>query len=303
MEQTVFSGFATHRVALSVGQVPCRVGGEGPPVLLLHGYPETHVMWHAVAGGLAERFTVVAPDLRGYGDSPKPVPDHTGAPYAFRDMAADQAALMTALGFDRFAVAGHDRGARVTHRLLLDHPERVSRAVLIDIAPTLFMYETADAAFARAYWHWFFLIQPDGLPERLIAADPERFLTTCLRRWSRTTDTDFDRAFPPSVRDEYLRAFRDPDTIRATTADYRAAVGIDLDHDRQDRAAGRRIRCPLLVLWGDKGLVGQRYDLPAVWRDHSVASVDGLGLPCGHFVPEERPAETLAALLEFFATA
>jgi len=300
MDRTFFAGFSRRQVTLPVGPVSCWIGGSGPPLLLLHGYPETHLMWHAVVDGLAARFTVVAIDLRGYGDAPKPTPGPTGEPYTFREMAADQAALMTALGFDRFVVAGHDRGARVTHRLLLDHPERVSRAAVIDIAPTLFMYETADAAFARAYWHWFFLIQPDGLPERLVAADPDRFLLTCLRGWSRTSDAGFDAAFPPAVRAEYLRVFRDSATIAATTADYRAAAGIDLDHDREDRAAGRRITCPLLVLWGEQGLVGRRYDLPTVWQDHSAAPVEGRGLPCGHFVPEESPAETEAALMDFF---
>ncbi|GAB4363604.1 MAG: alpha/beta hydrolase [Kiloniellaceae bacterium] len=287
----MFEGFEQRRVAVSGTEINLRLGGRGPALLLLHGYPQTHVMWHRIAPQLAERFTVVCADLRGYGDSGKPAsgPDH--AAYCKRAMAQDQAEVMTALGFERFSVVGHDRGARVTHRLLLDHGARVDKAAVLDIAPTLDMYEATDRAFAEAYYHWFFLIQPYDLPERLIGADPDYYLEKKIGKWSKVGD-----CFAPEALAEYKRCFRDPATIHATCEDYRAAATIDLAHDRADR--DRQIAAPLLVLWGKLGVIERCYDVLALWRQRA-GQVEGRALPCGHFLAEEAPAETLAALSAF----
>ncbi len=271
-----------------------RIGGQGPPLLLLHGYPQTHAMWHPLASRLACEFTVVCPDLRGYGDSAKPASDADHMPYSKRAMAADQVATMDTLGFQRFQVVGHDRGARVGHRMALDHPDVVERLAVLDIIPTRDVFETADQALATAYYHWFFLIQSDGLPEHLIGLDPEFYLRDKLRRWSRVPD-----AFDEAAVQEYLRCFRDPATIHATCEDYRAAASIDLAHDRAD--GDRLVECPLLALWGSEGFVGQMYDVPAVWR-RRARDVQGRGLPCGHFLVEECPQETLADLQAFLRT-
>ena len=290
----MLEGFEQLRIKTGGAEINLRRGGEGPPLLLLHGYPQTHVMWHKIAPRLAERFTVVLPDLRGYGDSAKPPGGEGHAAYSKRAMARDQAEVMDALGFEKFAVVGHDRGARVTHRLCLDHPERVTKAAVLDIAPTLTMYEGADMAFATAYYHWFFLIQPYDLPERLIGGDPDFYLEKKIGAWSRIAG-----CFDPEAVAEYKRCFRDPDTIHATCEDYRAAAGIDLEHDRADPDRG--IACPLLVLWGAKGAIERSYDVLAVWRERA-AEVSGRALPCGHFLPEEAPEETLAELLAFLLT-
>jgi len=225
----VLDGFQQDRITTTGAEINLRRAGEGPPLLLLHGYPQTHVMWHKIAPALAERFTVVLTDLRGYGDSAKPPGGDNHEAYSKRAMAQDQVEVMTALGFDSFAVAGHDRGARVGHRLALDHPERVSKLALLDIAPTLAMYERTDMAFASAYYHWFFLIQPYDLPERLIGADSDFYLEKKIGKWSRN-----DGAFTAAALAEYKRCFRDPATIHATCEDYRAAAGTDLEHDRAD---------------------------------------------------------------------
>ncbi len=239
----MLDGFEQDRIVTTGAEINLRKAGAGPPLLLLHGYPQTHVMWHKIAPALAERFTVVLTDLRGYGDSAKP-PGGDGHPaYSKRAMAQDQVEVMTALGFDSFAVAGHDRGARVGHRLALDHPERVRKLALLDIAPTLAMYERTDMAFATAYYHWFFLIQPFDLPERLIGADPDFYLEKKIGKWSQSPG-----AFDPAALAEYKRCFRDPATIHATCEDYRAAASIDLDHDRAD--LDRKLACPVLALWG-----------------------------------------------------
>jgi haloacetate dehalogenase len=288
----MFEGFALKRVAVAAGEVNLAMGGNGPPLLLLHGYPQTHAMWHKVAPALARSFTLVCPDLRGYGDSMKPASDATHGPYSKRAMAKDQAETMAALGFARFAVAGHDRGGRVAHRLALDHPHRVSRIAVLDICPTHAMYASTDKEFATAYYHWFFLIQKEPLPERLIGADPAFYLESKLGHWGRDPG-----AFTQEAKAEYIRCFRDPATIHATCEDYRAAAEIDLIHDEQD--LGRKLAMPLLALWGGKGLVGRRYDVLAEWRKRA-ADVRGRALPCGHFLPEEAPRETAQALLEFF---
>ncbi|SEO79927.1 haloacetate dehalogenase [Aquisalimonas asiatica] len=286
-----FPGFDTHRVTANGTDIHLRKGGDGPPLLLLHGYPQTHVMWHPIAERLAERYTVICPDLRGYGDSAKPASDDRHAPYSKRAMAADQVAVMAHFGFDRFQVVGHDRGARVGHRMALDHPDRVARLAVLDIVPTRDVFRTADQALATAYYHWFFLIQSDGLPEHMIGLDPEYYLRDKLRRWSRVPD-----AFDERAVQEYLRCFRAPATIHATCEDYRAAATIDLEHDEADLHL--RVQCPLLALWGELGFVGQMYDVPAVWRERAD-HVTGDGLACGHFLVEEAPEETLAALQAF----
>jgi haloacetate dehalogenase len=291
--EPLFPGFEVRRVSTSGADIHCVIGGSGPPLLLLHGYPQTHAMWHAVGPRLAERFTVVCSDLRGYGDSSKPPggKDHVG--YSKRAMAHDQVEVMRSLGFERFLLAGHDRGGRVAHRLCLDHAAAVERVAVLDISPTRIMYGRTDKAFATAYYHWFFLIQPFDLPEKLIGADPVYYLRKKIRGWS-SGDVEFDaRALA-----EYERCFSDPATIHATCEDYRAAATIDLEHDAAD--AGRCIECALLALWGDKSVVHRMFDPPADWR--SVATdVRGRALPSGHYLAEEAPEETLRELLAFFA--
>ena len=267
------------------------VGGSGPPVLLLHGYPQTHHMWHLVAPVLADRHTVVAADLRGYGDSSKPEsgPGHAG--YSKRAMAQDQVEAMAALGFDSFAVVGHDRGGRVAHRMALDHSERVSRLAVLDIVPTHAVFTNVSQALATSYYHWFFLIQPFDFPERLIGADPDYYLEHKLDSWSAG-----DSIFAPEAMAEYRRCFGDPATIHASCEDYRAAATIDLEHDEAD--LDRRIACPLLALWGDRGRIAQLFDVAETWRDRA-SDVHGRALACGHFPAEEAPRETAEELLAF----
>lgn len=290
----MFEGFATRRLTTRDTEIHLRVGGSGPPLLLLHGYPQTHVMWHKIASRLAADFTVVCPDLRGYGDSGRPEAHSDHAGYSKRAMARDQVEVMTALGFERFAAAGHDRGARVVHRLCLDYPERVAKAAVLDVVPTFDVFATLDQAMATAYYHWFFLIQDRGLPEHLIGLDPAYYLQDKLIRWGRVPG-----AFDPAAVAEYVRCFADPAVIHATCEDYRAAASIDLEHDRADR--DRTLGCPLLVLWGGRGFVGKRYDVPGVWRARA-ADLQAQALDCGHFLPEEAPEATYRALRDFFQT-
>ena len=288
----MLEGFVSSKVKTATGiEIHVTAGGKGRPLLLLHGYPQTHVMWHKIAPNLAERFTVVMPDLRGYGDSAKPAPDDTHLNYSKRAMAQDQIDVMRALGFSRFQAAGHDRGGRVLHRLCLDHPEAVERAAVLDIGPTASMYAHTDKAFATAYFHWFFLIQSRDLPERMIGADPDGWLERLFGTWSRRPGVFTDDAVA-----EYARCFRDAACIAATCEDYRAAATIDLEHDSAD--AEKRVTCPLLVLWGAEGVVGKMFDALALWREKAT-DVRGRALPCGHFLPEEAPQETLAALQKF----
>lgn len=291
----MFDGFRTCDIDVDGVPVHARVGGSGSPVLLLHGYPQTHTMWHHVARGLAAQHTVVAADLRGYGDSGKPPGGAGHVGYGKRAMAADQVGLMRALGFDGFAVVGHDRGARVAHRMCLDHPEVVSRAAVLDIVPTRHTFATADSAFAHGYYHWFFLAQPEDLPEHLIGGDPEYYLRHKLGQWS----ADAGRFSPDAVA-EYVRCFRDPATIHASCEDYRAAATIDLEHDDRDADAGNKVRCPLLAMWGLRGFVGRRYDVETVWRDYAT-DVRAAGVDCGHFLAEEAPEQTVALLGDHLA--
>lgn len=292
----LFPGFRSARIEGAGATIACAIGGSGPPLLMLHGFPQTHAMWHRVAPALAARYTVVCADLRGYGDSSKPPTDAKHAPYSKRAMAADMVAVMRSLGFARFRLVGHDRGGRVSHRLALDHPEAVERVAVLDIAPTLAMYEKADRAFATAYYHWFFLIQPFDLPERMIGADPAKYLLTKIGGWGSAGTSFFD----PRALAEYQRCYADPATIHATCEDYRASASIDLELDAADRAAGWRVRCPLLALWGERGVVHRLFDPLAEWR--AVADdVTGAALPCGHYLAEEAPAATLARLGPFLA--
>jgi haloacetate dehalogenase len=265
----------------------------GAPLLLLHGHPQTHLMWHRVWPELARHFTLVAPDLRGYGDSDKPrgEPDH--ANYSKRTMAADLVALMRQLGHERFLVLAHDRGARVAHRLAADHPERVIALTLLDIAPTLAMYEQTHEAFARAYWHWFFLIQPSPLPEALIGTQGELYVRAVLG--GRHAGL---APFPAEVLAEYARCASDPATVHGFCEDYRAAASIDLEHDRADRAAGRQLATPLQVLWGEHGVVQRCFRVLDEWQ-RVAAQMSGGTLPCGHYIAEEAPAALLAQALPF----
>ena len=290
-----FSDFRLDTIELSAGPVRLRHGGSGPPLLLLHGNPQTHAMWHRVAPRLAERFTVVCPDIRGYGGSYKPPATADHAPYAKTAMAGDLAELMTRLGHERFRVGSHDRGARVAHRLALDFPDRVEKLAVLDIVPTLEHFERTDMAFAVGYYHWFWFAQPHPFPESLIDAAPEIWWHAHTRR-----EPKGDDFFAPEALAEYLAAARDPDAIRGMCEDYRAAATIDLDHDRASRDAGAKVRCPLLVLWGRNGKVGSWYDPLAIWSDYAEGGVSGGPVSSGHYLAEEAPGEVLAAFTEFF---
>ena len=266
--------------------------GSGPPLLLLHGYPQTGYMWHKIAPRLAEDFTVVVADLRGYGDSDKPTSSEDHAVYSKRAMAADMMAVMTALGHSQFFIAGHDRGGRVAHRLARDYPQAVTKLAVLDIAPTAMMYDTTDMHFATSYYHWFFLIQPAPFPETLIGSDPKFFLESKMQHWGKDRSAITNDAF-----DEYLRCFSNPDTIHASCEDYRASASIDLEHDAAD--VGLKLDIPLLVLWGATAMVGNKYDMLCAWREVAT-DVTGFAVPGGHYLPEEAPDETYQALLDFF---
>ena len=284
----MFEGFRTEMVDVEGVEILARVAGTGPPLLLLHGNPQTHAMWHLVAPGLAEDFTVVATDLRGYGDSSRPETDGEHGPYSKRTMAEDQIGVMKHFGFERFGLCGHDRGGRVGYRMALDHPGVVTRLAVLDIVPTWEAFSRADMSFGLGYWHWFFLAQPFDLPERLLAADPENAL---FRGGS--------ELFAPEAMEEYRRCLRDPETIHAICEDYRAAATIDFAHDAEDRERGRRIACPLLALWGGRGNLQEWYDVPEVWRAWAD-DVRGKALDSGHYIPEEAPEQTLSEIRAFF---
>ncbi|CCQ58166.1 MULTISPECIES: alpha/beta fold hydrolase [Crocosphaera] len=280
----MFANFKNLVIQTSEVKINLLKGGKGYPMLLLHGYPQTGVMWHKIAEKLAENFTVIIPDLRGYGDSDKPSGTANHSNYSKRVMAADQIEVMSQLGYEEFYLVGHDRGGRVAHRLSLDYPHKVKKLALLDIAPTYQMYTTTDQQFASAYYHWFFLIQPFPFPETLINNNPDFFLTHCLQSWSKT-----ESAFTPEAMAEYLRCFRDPQTVHGTCEDYRASATIDLEHDRQD--IEKKIECPLLVLWGNKGVIEKKYDVIESWQKRAI-NVQGKSLNCGHFLPEEAPEKT-----------
>jgi len=290
----LFPGFETKRIETEPGvQIHLRTGGQGAPLLLLHGHPQTHAIWHKVAAALAERFTLVIADLRGYGDSSKPAGAADHANYSKRAMALDMLRVMRALGHERFSVLAHDRGARVAHRLAVDHADAVQRMVLLDVAPTLAMYEQASDAFARSYWHWFFLIQPAPLPERLIEADPAAYVLEVMGRRSAGL-----KPFDPRALAEYQRTLALPGTAHGICEDYRAAAGIDLEHDRADRDQGVRMKTPTLALWGEEGVVHRCFKPLDEWR-RVADDVQGNPLPCGHYIAEEAPDALLAQALPF----
>lgn len=290
----MFEGFAHKRIATSGAAIALVQGGSGLPLLLLHGYPQSHVMWHMVAPQLAQHFTLVIPDLRGYGASSKPPTDDKHLPYSKRAMALDMVEVMAKLGFDHFDIAGHDRGGRVTYRLALDHPERVRRVAVLDIIPTIEQFERLNRASARAAYHWYFLAQPAPFPETLIGKDPDYFLDYCLKGWSGTSG-----AFAPEAMAAYRDAFRDPAVIHASCEDYRAGISCDCEYDEADRKAGKKIAAPLLALWGARGRPNRGQALLDVWKNWAV-DVRGEPIECGHFIPEESPDEAAAQLIEFF---
>lgn len=286
----MFNGFELLSIDAREVQVRVRHGGSGPPLLLLHGNPQTHAMWHLIAPQLAEDFTVVATDLRGYGDSSKPptMPNHST--YSKREMAKDQVEVMRKLGFERFSVCGHDRGGRVAYRMALDNPDCVTKLAVLDIIPTGEAFRRANMAFGLGYWHWFFYAQPHDVPERFLAIDPDEHLLEGRRH-----------LFAPEALEDYLRCFRNPQTRHAICEDYRAAATLDFDHDEADRQARRRIGCPVLTLWGRQGSLEEWYDVVGVWHEWAD-DVRGRAIDCGHYLPEEAPEETYAELRAFFAS-
>ena len=273
------------------------IGGRGPALLLLHGFPQTKAIWHKVAGPLSEHFTLVMPDLRGYGASSKPKGSMDHASYSKRAMAQDQVDLMRGLGFDRFGLVGHDRGARVSHRLAKDHAQVVSRMMLLDISPTLTMYENTSQAFATSYWHWFFLIQREPVPETLIGANPEFWIKQHMG--SRFAGLDI---FTPQVWQEYLKGANDPACVHAMCEDYRASASIDLEHDKEDFKRGVKLEMPLHVHWGSKGVIERCFSPLEDWSACSNAKVSGNALDCGHYIPEEKPLELVESILGFFGS-
>lgn len=286
---TMFPGFESGVAAVNDQQIAYVRGGNGPPVLLLHGFPQTHVMWHAVALVLAERFTVVAADLRGYGASSTPPGTD---PYSFRHMAADQRALMAHLGFDRFHLVGHDRGGRTAHRLALDTPEAVASLTVMDIVPTHLLLDDLTRTVAQAYYHWFFLAQPAPFPETMIGHDPDAYFESCLTGWGSASLADFDA----DALAAYRVAWRQPEVIRGMCADYRAALAHDFDLDAADLA--RRVSCPALVMFGADGAMARSYDVPATWA-HRFSDMRAAAVPGGHFFVDQHGAETAAALMAF----
>ncbi|TPG63428.1 alpha/beta fold hydrolase [Ewingella americana] len=289
----MFEHFTQGRIAVNGTDIAYRIAGQGEPLLLLHGHPQTQAIWHKVAPGLTTQFTVVLADLRGYGDSGKPEPDAEHLRYSKREMAQDQVELMQALGFNQFSVIAHDRGARVAHRLALDHPQAVKRMVLMDIAPTLAMYQQTNEAFARAYWHWFFLIRPAPLPEALIRADADLYLRSVMGSRSAGMQPFSEEAYA-----DYLRCLQLDGTARGICEDYRASATIDLQHDQIDLDAGRKVRCPLLILWGEQGTVGKCFKPLDEWAK-VAEQVAGEALPCGHYIAEEQPELLVDKVLSF----
>jgi haloacetate dehalogenase len=294
----LLDGFTRSEITTSGARIVAVKGGSGPPLLLMHGNPFTHLNWHKVAPALAREFTVICTDLRGYGDSEKPPggDDHSG--YSFRAMAQDQVEVMKSFGYDRFMAAGHDRGARVLHRMCLDHPQAVIRAAILDIVPQHYLYSHINKQWATFSWHWFFNIQPEPLPEKMMGFDPDWFIEKKLAKTKQGLSF-----FDPEALAEYKRCFRNPATIHAICEDYRAGAGIDLEHDEKDFKAGRKIDCPVLLLWGATGGVGRNHNPGPgdIWKSYAANIVDAHPVPSGHYLMDEAPKETTAALRDFFA--
>ena len=287
----MFKNFVENKFRLDEGEIFYKISGEGPPLLLLHGYPQTHFMWHLVAPSLAKTYTIITPDLRGYGRSLCPKGDSDHYNYSKKVMADDLRKLMNHLNFHKFGLVGHDRGARVAHRMARDNKEDISGLIVMDICPTLDMYETTDMEFAKAYFHWFFLIQPVGVPETLIGDNPEFWLNNCLNKWS--TGHDFQKA-----QKEYIKYFSKPENIHSSCEDYRAGASIDLVHDTEDRQ--KKLNIPIHAIWGSKGFIGNAYNPKKVWQTYTSGKVSGRSLDCGHFIPEEKPEETISEISNFF---
>ncbi len=288
-----FDGFTLTKLEVAGGHVRLRYGGSGPPLLMLHGNPQSHCMWNRVAPALAEQFTVICPDLRGYGESFMPPATADHAPYAKREMARDMIDVMDHFGHQRFFLAGHDRGGRVAHRLALDFPDRVEKLAVLDIIPTIEHFERANMEFALGYYHWFWFAQPHPFPEVLIDAAPDAWFLA-------HTGRSASELFEPDALADYLAAARRPENIRGMCEDYRAAASIDLVHDRASRAAGEKVRCPMLALWGAKGRIAQWYDALAIWREYCAAEVTGGAVEAGHYIAEEAPTATLHEFRRFF---
>ena len=293
----MFECFTTQRLTANGVEIHTLIGGKGPPLLLLHGYPQSHLIWHRVARDLAKHYTVVMTDLRGYGQSGKAVESSNHASYSKREMACDQVDVMRQLGYESFFLCGHDRGGRVGHRLAVDHPHAVKKMMLLDISPTLTMYENTNMDFARSYWWWFWLIQPAPFPESMVAAAPETFLQKKIG-WG----YGGLKPFSEETYAAYLSYVSDPATMHAMCEDYRAAASIDLEQDRTDRDTGRKIACDVQVLWGEHGVVNRCFKPIEDWRCVVAdgCRVDGHTLPCGHYLPEEEPARLLADMKQFF---
>ena len=293
VQRSFFSAFEPFSADVGTHAIHGVQGGNGPALLMLHGYPQTHVMWHRVAPILAERFTVVLADLTGYGDSGKPVTDDLHSPYSKRSMANDMLQTMRQLGHEKFYLTGHDRGGRVAHRLAVDHPAAVEKLAVLDIAPTREMYANTSDEFARLYWHWYFLIQPAPFPENMINADSDAYLNhKCL-----SGDKGLS-IFHEDALDAYRKAFADPDTVHASCEDYRAAASIDIDHDNEDDAKQRKIACPLLVIWGKDGVIEKCFEPLELWR-RRAHDVHGRAIPGGHYLAEENPDALIDELHAF----
>ena len=287
----MFKGFKKKVIKVKKGKIFCRIGGKGTPLLLLHGYPQTHLMWHKTAIKLSKNFTIIAADLRGYGSSFVIKSDKNHFNYSKREMAKDMVQLMESLGYKKFLLAGHDRGGRVAHRLARDYRKKVIAMSVLDICPTLDMYNLTNKEFAKAYFHWFFLIQPKWLPERMIKSDPRKWIKSCLDKWS--GNHKFGK-----VEEEYLKCFRSIKKIHASCEDYRASATIDLEHDRKDLK--KKLDIPIQILWGKNGVIGRQFDPIKIWQKYTTKKVSGFAINSGHFIPEQNPKETINKLKKFF---
>ena len=287
----MFNGFQKKFVKVKKGKIFCKVKGNGQPLLLLHGYPQTHLMWHKIAPELSKYFTIIVADLRGYGNSLVLKGDPKHKNYSKREMAKDMVQLMVKLGFKKFFVAGHDRGGRVAHRMARDFRSKILALSVLDICPTLDMYEHTNKQFAKSYFHWFFLIQPAWLPESMIINDPKKWMKNCLDKWS--GNHRFGK-----VEKEYLKSFKQKRRIHASCEDYRASASIDLEHDKKDR--NKKLNIPIQVLWGKSGVIGKQFDSLKIWQKYSKKRIYGTGINSGHFIPEQNPKETIKNLKKFF---